>query len=439
VSPHSTEPDRTAADRTAADRTPADREPVIVLGRRTAFGRVKGGLSQLTADRLLAPVLAALLADAGVDRSAVDDVIIGNAVGGGGNVARLALLRAGLPVSVPGLTVDRQCGSGLEAIVLACRLVAAGAGSLYLAGGVESCSTAPLRAHRLSSTPGKPDFFDRVRFSPDEVGDPEMGVAAENVAERFGIDRERQDAFALRSHRLAIAATESGLLAADLVALETGVGLVDADEGPRRTLTAGLLGRFDPAFRAGGTVTAGNSCADADGAVVVLVTSRGAADSLGLRGLAFVDAAVTGTDPNLLGVAGGEAASLLLERHGLTGADLSLIEYNEAFAAQVLASLDLLGIVEERANLQGGALALGHPFGASGALLVLSLLQQCRVTAAAGSLGLTAVSIAGGLGAAALWRWDGATETPHRPRPGPVRGILKDKKHVPPRPPYPRD
>jgi len=379
---------------------------VIVLGRRTAFGRLNGGLAQLTADRLLAPVLAAALTDAGVDPSAVDDVIIGNAVGGGGNVARLALLRAGLPVSVPGLTVDRQCGSGLEAIVLACRLVAAGAGDLYLAGGVESCSTAPLRAHRLSSTPGHPDFYDRVRFSPDEVGDPEMGEAAENIADRFGINRERQDAFALRSHRLAIHAIESGRLAADIVPFDTGAGPVVADEGPRRSLTAGLLGRFTGAFRDGGTVTAGNSCADADGAVVVLVTSRRTADALGLRGLAFVDAAVTGTNPNLLGVAGGEAASLLLERHGLAGADLSLIEYNEAFAAQVLASLDLLGIAEERANLQGGALAVGHPFGASGALLVLSLLQQCRASASPGELGLTAVSIAGGLGAAALWRWD---------------------------------
>lgn len=413
MSPHSTEPGRTVAARTAADR-----EPVIVLGRRTAFGRVNGSLSQLTADRLLAPVLAALLADSGVDPSMVADVIIGNAVGGGGNVARLALLRAGLPVSVPGLTVDRQCGSGLEAIVLACRLVAAGAGELYLAGGVESCSTAPLRAHRLSSTPGNPDFFDRVRFAPDEVGDPAMGVAAENVAERFGIDRQRQDAFALRSHRLAIAATESGRLAADLVPLDTGVGLVDADEGPRASLTTGLLGRFTGAFREGGTVTAGNSCADADGAVVVLVTSRRTADSLGLRGLAFVDAAVTGTNPNLLGVAGGEAAGVLLERQGLTGADLALIEYNEAFAAQVLASLDLLGIDEERANLQGGALAFGHPFGASGALLVLSLLQQCRAQAAAGALGLTAVSIAGGLGAAALWRWDGGGAAARSDRSG---------------------
>ncbi|HZK59405.1 MAG TPA: thiolase family protein, partial [Cryobacterium sp.] len=256
----------------------AEREPVIVLGRRTAFGRRNGVLGLLAAEELLAPVLAAVVADGGVPAGRIDDVIIGNAVGGGGNVARLAALEAGFPVTVPGLTIDRQCGSGLEAIVLACRLVLAGAGNLYLAGGVESCSTAPLRAHRLSSTPGNPDFFDRVRFAPDSVGDPEMGVAAENVAERFAISRERQDAFALRSHRLALAATDAGEFAGEIVPLGTGPGTAGTDEGPRRTLTEGLIRRFPPVFRRDGSVTAGNSCADADGAVVVLVTSRATAE-----------------------------------------------------------------------------------------------------------------------------------------------------------------
>jgi acetyl-CoA C-acetyltransferase len=385
----------------------AEREPVIVLGRRTAFGRRNGVLGLLAAEELLAPVLAAVVADGGVPAGRIDDVIIGNAVGGGGNVARLAALGAGFPVTVPGLTIDRQCGSGLEAIVLACRLVVAGAGNLYLAGGVESCSTAPLRAHRQSSTPGNPDFFDRVRFAPDSVGDPEMGVAAENVAERFAISRERQDAFALRSHRLAHAATDAGEFAGEIVPLRTGPGTAGTDEGPRRTLTEGLIRRFPPVFRRDGSVTAGNSCADADGAVVVLVTSRATAEELGITGyLRFVDSAVSGTDPNLLGIAGAEAARTVLDRQCLAGTDLARIEFNEAFAAQVLASLDILGVPEERANLQGGALALGHPFGASGALLVLRLLQQCRAAAAPGALGLAAVSIAGGLGVAALWQWE---------------------------------
>ncbi|TFD55153.1 thiolase family protein [Cryobacterium frigoriphilum] len=417
-----------------------DRDPVIVLGRRTAFGRKNGVFGRVSAENLLAPVLAAVVADAQLPPDSVDDVIIGNAVGGGGNVARLAALLAGLPRSVPGLTVDRQCGSGLEAIVLACRLVAAGAGNAYLAGGVESTSTAPLRAHRLTSTPDRPDFFDRVRFAPDSCGDPGMGEAAENVAERFGISRARQDAFALRSHRLALAATDahafaaeivSGPIALDPIAVDTvqigpaALGpavlgpvvlgtvvpdAVTADEGPRRSLSAPLLARFPPVFRAGGTVTAGNSCADADGAAVVLVLSRTRAVELGFSaGLGFVDATVQGTDPTLLGVAGGQAAGTLLARHGVDPATLARVEFVEAFAAQVLASLDLIGVSEQRVNRQGGALAVGHPFGASGALLVLNLLRQSAPAAndirpAAPELSLSAVSIAGGLGIAALWQ-----------------------------------
>jgi acetyl-CoA C-acetyltransferase len=249
VSNDSAEPTSLASTSSVADPTPsstADREPVVLWGRRTAFARRGGALSRVTADRLLAPVLAAVVADLGLDPARIDDVIIGNATGGGGNLARLALLEAGFPVSVPGLTVDRQCGSGLEAIVLACRLVAAGAGSLYLAGGVESCSTAPLRAHRLSSTPAAPDFFERVRFAPESVGDPEMGVAAENVAAHYGIDRERQDAFAARSHRLAVAATVAGTFEAEIVGIDVAGAPVTTDQGPRATLDAALLRRFPP-------------------------------------------------------------------------------------------------------------------------------------------------------------------------------------------------
>lgn len=392
----------------------ADTDPVVVLARRTPFGRKNGALGTFTADALLAPVLRAVVADSGVDPARIDDVIIGNAVGGGGNLTRLAALAAGLPVTVPGLTVDRQCGSGLEAILLACRLVAAGAGTLYLAGGVESTSTAPLRAHRLSSRPGEPDFFDRPQFAPLASGDPDMGVAAENVAERFGVSRERQDAFALRSHERAIAATDAGAFAAEIVPLPSSaatlaagasVDPIVADEGPRRSLTASLLRRFPPVFRPGGTVTAGNSCADADGAVVVLVTTAGLAGRLGLGGaLRFVDAVVSATDPTLLGIAGGEAARQLLGRHGpLAASAVTRVEFTEAFASQTLASLDLMGVSEHLANAQGGALAFGHPFGASGALLVLRLLQQGRASGLPGELNLAALSVAGGLGLASLW------------------------------------
>ncbi|KGJ77139.1 acetyl-CoA acetyltransferase [Cryobacterium roopkundense] len=386
-------------------RDPA-RDPVVVLGRRTAFARKNGALRGVTADALLAPVLAAVVADSGLDARSIDDVIIGNAVGGGGNVARLAALLAGLPVTVPAQTIDRQCGSGLEAIVLACRLVAAGAGTAYLAGGVDSTSTAPLRANRLTSTPGAPDFFDRVRFAPDSIGDPDMGVAADTVASRFAVSRARQDAFALRSHERATRATDAGAFADEIVPVVTPAGLVREDQGPRRTLSPALLARFGPAFSAGGSVTAGNACADADGAVVVLVTNRATAEIRGWHGvLGFVDALSQGTDPNVLGIAGGEAARALLRRQGLSADALERVEFTEAFASQVLASLDLIGVPEERANRQGGALAFGHPYGASGALLVLRLLQQARADATPGELSLAALSIAGGLGTAALWEW----------------------------------
>ncbi|WP_248283331.1 thiolase family protein [Cryobacterium arcticum] len=389
----------------------ADRQPVILLGRRTAFARRNGALRTITHDQLLAPVLAAVLADGALPAAAVDDVIIGNAVGGGGNVARLALLTAGLPVTVPGQTVDRQCGSGLEAIVLACRLVQAGAGTLYLAGGVESTSTAPLRAHRLSSTAVAPDFYDRVSFSPTTLGDPDMGVAADTVAVTYGVGRERQDAFALRSHRLATAAIAAGAFDDEIVAVSTPTGPVAGDSGPRSGLGENLLARFPAAFTPDGSVTAGNSCADADGAVVVAVTSRAQADAWGAPGyLAFVDAVPAGVDPTLLGIGGAAAGLALFARAGIRAGDLGRVEFTEAFAAQVLASLDLMGLPAESANRQGGALALGHPYGASGAMLVLRLLQQARAAAAEGELSLSALSIAGGLGLAALWRW----ETPTR-------------------------
>lgn len=384
-----------------ASRDPR-RQPVIVLGRRSAFGRLNGMWGRTTADALLAPVLAAVVRTADLRGEDIDDVVIGNAVSGG-NVSRLALLEAGLPASVPGLSIDRQCGSGLDAVVMACRLVASGAGQIYLAGGVESCSTAPLRAHRLTSVPGSPDFYSRARFAPETIGDPDMGVAAENVAARWGVDRADQDGFALRSHRRAVAAEAAGAFAEEIVPLPASPGCSIADEGPRKNLGPALLGRFPAAFVPSGTVTAGNSCADADGAVVLLVASRAAAHRLGLDGgLEFRDALTVGTDPNYLGIAGGRAGAKILAANGLSGADLQRVEFNEAFAAQAIASLRMFDVPPEQANLQGGALAFGHPYGASGAFLALRLLQQARNGEWEGP-GLAAVSIAGGMGTAALF------------------------------------
>ena len=388
---------------------PEERQPVIIAALRTPIRRAHGALRNLGAHQLLAPVLQGLLAETGAGPDQVADVVIGNAVGGGGNVARLAALEAGLPVGVPGLTVDRQCGSGLDAIVLASRLVAsgglgaAGSGS-YLAGGVESISTAPQRARR--GPDGEPEFFRRAQFSPGRLGDPDMGVAAENVAVRCGIGRLRQDEFALRSHQRAVHAAATGAFDGETVALPVAGGAVDTDDGPRRSLTPAVLARFPAAFVPGGTVTAGNSCFDADGAAAVVVTSMARARELGARdALVVLGTDTAGVDPVLLGLGAAAAAERLLAHSGVASRELRLVEFNEAFASQTLACLDRLGIDPQRANLDGGALALGHAYGASGAVLVTRLLAQARRDPVDGMLALAMISIAGGMGTAALFEY----------------------------------
>ncbi|WP_236783026.1 thiolase family protein [Arthrobacter sp. QXT-31] len=388
---------------------PDERQPVIIAALRTPICRANGALKHLRSHELLAPVFAALLHESGAKAAEVADVVIGNAVGAGGNVARLAALEAGLPVTVPGLTVDRQCGSGLDAIVLASRLVAAGGGT-YLAGGVESISTAPLRAHRNDD--GEPAFFSRAQFAPHTHGDPDMGVAAENVAREYGISRDRQDEFALRSHRRAVAAQGSGTFGRETVELPAAPGAVQAtvtsDDGPRPKLGEALMARFPAAFVESGTVTAGNSCFDADGAAAVVITSLTRARELGAGdGLAVLGTGTAGVAPQLLGIGAAAAASKLLAAHSVAAGDVDFVEFNEAFASQTLACLDHLGIDAARANADGGALALGHAYGASGAVLVTRLLAQARrepARTARGKLALAMISIAGGMGTAALFR-----------------------------------
>ncbi|MFF0944356.1 thiolase family protein [Kocuria sp. CPCC 205300] len=397
---------------------PADPSaPLLVLGRRTPLARSGTLFDGVPVHRLLAPVLRRLLEDSGLDPAQVSDVVVGNAVGAGGNLARLAALEAGLPLSVPGVTVDRQCGSGLDAVVLACRLARAGAGRAFLAGGAESISTAPLRGRRRAD--GGVDFYRRARFAPEHLGDPDMGAAAETVAREHGIDRARQDAYALRSHRRALAAADAGTFAGELVPVPGAHGPVGADNGPRRRLDAALLARFPAAFETGGTVTAGNSCPDADGAAAVLVTVPATARELGLRtGLAFRGAATVGVDPARLGLGAAVAARALLDEQGLAAGRLAAVEFNEAFAGQVLACADLLGLDEGTLNADGGALALGHAYGASGAVSVVRLLARAQALPA-GSLLLAMISSAGGIGTAALF--EKADLGPDRPGgPGPA-------------------
>ncbi|WP_337182778.1 thiolase family protein [Shinella sp.] len=381
------------------------RIPVVAAAFRTPVGRLDGALSAIEPASLAAPLIRRILAETSLAPEAVDDVILGNAANSAGNLARLAALEAGLPVSVPGMTVDRQCGSGLEAIVLAARLVQAGAGRFYLAGGTESTSRAHLRLRPPAEPGGTPEPVRRARMAPDAIGDPDMGIAAENVAAHAGIGRARQDAFALESHRRAVAAGKAGRFDREIVPIDTPAGRVRHDECPRENTSLERLAALAPVFRPDGTVTAGNACPVNDGASVVLVTSLAEAERLGLTVLMeVVDSAVAGVDPNLLGLGPVPAMARLAKRNpGLDAAKIPFIEFNEAFAAQVLASLDALGVDPAAVNRDGGALALGHPYGASGAILVTRLFAQMR-QADAGTEGLATMGIGGGMGIATLFR-----------------------------------
>ncbi|MBA8823087.1 acetyl-CoA C-acetyltransferase [Saccharopolyspora lacisalsi] len=368
------------------------RTPVVVAARRTPVGEAGGVLRNHTVDQLAAPPLTKALEDVGIE--AVTDVVLGNALGPGGNPARVAALRAGLGHAVPGMTLDRQCASGLSAIVTAASMIRAGVGDAYLAGGVESPSTAPWRAWRPRSAAEPPRFYTRAPFAPPQHGDPDMGPAADLVAAEAGISRERQDEFAARSHARAVEARRTGRFDAELVE----VGGTTTDERPRERFTAERLARLRPAFTADGTATAGNSCGINDGAAVVLLVSEAYRRRRGLPGLRLVDARTSGVDPNRLGLGAAPAMREVLERGESAP---SVVEFNEAFAGQALACLDAAGIDEHRVSPDGGAIALGHPWGASGAILVVRLFD--RMVRGDHSTGLSAVSSGGGLGVATMW------------------------------------
>jgi acetyl-CoA C-acetyltransferase len=356
---------------------------------------------------LAAPVLEAVLADGRVDPAQIDEVILGNAVGGGGNPARLIALAAGLPEATPAMTIDRQCASGLDAIVTGARMIESGAADAVIAGGAESPSTAPWRIAKPSNLhKGLPHFFGQPAFAPGAEGDVGMIEAAENVAWECHISRERQDAFALESHRKAVAAAEAGGLSAEIVPLGCDPR-ESRDEGPRASLTLKLLSRVTPLVAANGSVTSGNSCQVNDGAAAVLMVSGALHRKLGLpRGLVFAGAASAGIAPRLLGLAAVNAARKLAEKTGFPLLDIDAIELNEAFAAQALATLDLLSLDPHKLNTLGGALAYGHPYGASGALLVVRLFSRMsrENTAQSPQTGLAMIAAAGGVGVAAQFR-----------------------------------
>jgi acetyl-CoA acetyltransferase family protein len=379
---------------------------------RTPVGRHGGALAGTRPDDLAAHVLRELLArHPALDPGSVDDVVFGNGNGAGEenrDVARMAALLAGLPTSVPGVTVNRLCGSGLEAVVQAGRAVALGEASLVLAGGVESMSRAPW----VLPKPDRPYAKGDAQLASTTLGwrlvNPAMpaewtvslGEGAEILAEKFGIDRDRQDAFAVRSHRLAHAAWERGVFAEEVVPVD-GTGL-ERDEGIRPDTTVERLAGLRPAFREGGTVTAGNASQLSDGAAALLVGDRRAADALGGRPLARLAAsALHAVEPQLYGIAPVEAANKALKRAGIGWADLAVVELNEAFAAQALACLDAWPELDpELVNPNGGAVALGHPIGCSGARILGTLARE--LGRRGGGWGLAAICIGVGQGLAVV-------------------------------------
>jgi 3-oxoadipyl-CoA thiolase len=384
--------------------------PVVLSAVRTPVGRYGGALAGVRPDDLAAHVIAAAVERAGVDAAEIEDVWFGCANQAGEdnrNVARMAALLAGLPDSVAGVTLNRLCASGLSAVVGACHAVAAGDGDLFVAGGVESMSRAPL----VLAKPDKPfprgdqTVYDTTlgwRFPNRRLAEmfplESMGETGENVAERWHVSREEQDRFALRSQERWAAASESGRFDDELVAVD---GLT-RDEHPRPDTSANKLAALKPAFRAGGTVTAGNSSGINDGAAALVIASEERARALGVEPLGgFVGSAVAGVDPRVMGVGPVPAVRRLLERAGLTVGDLDLVELNEAFASQSLVVIRELGLDEEKVNVNGGAIAIGHPLGMSGARLVVSLLHELRRRG--GRYGLSTLCIGVGQGQAALF------------------------------------
>jgi len=392
-------------------------EAWIIDAVRTPIGRYGGALAAVRPDDLAAIVIRAVVDRTGIDAGLVEDVILGCANQAGEdnrNVARMALLLAGLPVEVAGLTVNRLCGSGLQAINTAAHAIGAGDGEVFIAGGVESMTRAP---YVMLKPEGAYDRGPRTmedttlgwRFVNPRMRDAyppiSLGETAERVAERWTVSRERQDAFALESQRRASAAIEAGRFAGQLISVEVpgkkgAVTIVDRDEHPRET-SLEALAALRPAFTRDGSVTAGNSSGINDGASAVLLVEAGRAATLGLRPMArVVSTAVAGVHPDVMGMGPVPAVRKALSRAGIGVGDLDVIEINEAFASQSVACADELGLDPAKVNPNGGAIALGHPLGASGARLVTMLVHELARTG--GRFGLATMCIGVGQGIATV-------------------------------------
>ena len=402
--------------------TPSARDALICAAVRTPVGRHGGALATVRPDDLLALAIRAVVERSGVPAERIEDVIMGctNQAGEDNrNVARMAALLAGLPVEVAGQTVNRLCGSGLQAVVTAAHAIRAGEGDVFLAGGVESMSRSPwvtMKPDRpyARGIPASADTTIGWRFTnPDMPGEWTIGLGetAEVVADRYSVSREDQDAFAIESQRRAARALAEDVFAAEIVSVEVPqrkgpATIVDRDEHPRPEVVEKGLSGLRPVFREGGTVTAGNASGINDGAAALLVASREAAMDLGLTPMVRVGAAaVAGVDPDCMGIGPVPATRKALARAGLTAADLDLVELNEAFAAQAVPCMRELGLDPAIVNVNGGAIALGHPLGCTGAKLATSLVHEMVRREA--QTGLVTMCIGVGQGIAAILHRDG--------------------------------
>ena len=394
-------------------------EAFLVDALRTPMGSYRGALSGARPDDLAAHVVAATVERSGVDPEQIADVYFGAANQAGEDnrdVARMAVLLAGLPQTVPGATVNRLCASGLEAVNAAARAVKLGEGDYYLAGGVESMSRAPwvVEKPERGLPRGPQTMHDTTlgwrminpRMSQVGASTESMGETAENVAERFGIGREEQDGYALRSHQRAVAAADGGLFAEEIAPIEVPQGretiTVSVDEGPRPDASLEKMAKLKPVFREGGSVTAGNASTLNDGAACTLIASEAGVERLGAEPLArIVSFGAAGVDPAYMGIGPVQAIPRALEAAGLSLDDIDLVELNEAFAAQVLACVGELGIDEDRLNVNGGAIALGHPLGCSGARLTTTLAHELRRRG--GRYGLATLCVGVGQGLATVF------------------------------------
>ena len=386
----------------------------VVDACRTPIGKVKGSLAEVRPDHLAADILKALIGrNAFLDPTTIDDVYWGAANQAGEdnrNVARMAVLLAGLPVEIPGATVNRLCGSGMEAISDAARAIAAGDADICVAGGTESMTRAPFVIARTADPyPRSLDLADTrlgwrlVSPRMQEMYPPiTLGETAENVADRYGVTRERQDEWALRSHQLAAAARDAGRFGAEIVPVTTSKGEITADEGINAAITLEQLAAKKPAFRKGGTVTGGNSSPLNDGGAALLLMSEEAVDRAGVTPIArYVGSAAAGVHPDYMGIGPVPAMNRALARAGWRTEDLDLAEVNEAFAAQSVAVVDELKLDPEKVNVNGGAIAIGHPLGCSGARIVTTLLHEMRRRSAVRAAATMCIGV--GQGIATLW------------------------------------